>query len=171
MRKRSGAATARPSAEEREQALRFFVEDVGVQFEYGGMPRMAGRILAHLLVCEPPAQTAEELAQSIQASRASVSTMTRLLIHTGLVERQVRPGARRDLFRVRPGAFSTLMRERMRLVTTFRQALERGLEALAGTPAKRSERLREMYELYAWMERELPRLFEKFDAEQRRQRR
>ena len=63
---------------------------------------MAGRILGHLLVCDPAHQTAEELARAIQFSRASVSTMTRLLIQSGLVERLVLPGHRRDRFRA-PG--------------------------------------------------------------------
>src|SRR5262245_10612167 len=86
--------------EERAALLRHFVEEMGLHFEYGGIPRMAGRIFGHLLVCDPPEQSAEELARSIQASRASVSTMSRLLIQTGLIERQVFPGKRHDLFRI-----------------------------------------------------------------------
>jgi DNA-binding transcriptional regulator GbsR (MarR family) len=151
-------------------ALRHFVEEMGLHFEYGGLPRMAGRIFGHLLVCDPPEQSAEQLARSIQASRASVSTMTRLLIQIGLVERQALPGKRHDLFRIHPEAFRTQLMERVRILTLFRQLLERGLSALEGEPAWRVRRLEDMHRMYAWMEREIPRLFERFQKEVGRRR-
>jgi DNA-binding transcriptional regulator GbsR (MarR family) len=163
--KRRAAVDEREREREQALALRHFVEDMGLHFEYGGMPRMAGRVLGHLLVCDPPHQSAEELARSIGASRASVSTTTRLLIQTGLVERQVVPGKRRDQFRVRPEAFGAQLLDRVRLVTMFRQVLERGLAALEGETEERRQRVRGMYEMYSWMERELPRLFERYQKE------
>jgi predicted transcriptional regulator len=154
-----------PRSLQRETALRHFVEEMGLQFEYGGIPRMAGRIFGHLLVCDPPEQSAEQLARSIQASRASVSTMTRLLIQIGLVERQAFPGKRHDLFRIHPEAFRTQIMERVRLLTLFRQLLERGLLALDGKPARSVRMLEDMYRMYSWMEREIPRLFERYQKE------
>src|SRR5262249_17825872 len=151
--------------QQRETALRHFVEEMGLHFEYGGLPRMAGRIFGHLLVCEPPQKSAEELAKSIQASRASVSTMTRLLIQIGMVERQVFPGKRHDLFRIQPEACRTQLMERVRLLTLFRQLLERGLSALEGRPQRSVQRIEEMYRMYSWMEREIPRLFERYQKE------
>jgi DNA-binding transcriptional regulator GbsR (MarR family) len=155
---------ARP-VEERAFDLRHFVEEMGLHFEYAGMPRMAGRILGHLLVCDPPHQSAEELARAITASRASVSTVTRLLIQAGLLERVAVPGERRDQFRVREEAFHRQLLERVRLLTMFREVLARGLEALAGQPAARTRRLRDMYEMYRWMEREIPLLIERYQKE------
>jgi DNA-binding transcriptional regulator GbsR (MarR family) len=157
-------------SEERAMALRHFVEEMGLHFEYGGIPRMAGRIFGHLLICDPPPQSAEQLAKSIQASRASVSTMTRLLIQVGLVERQVLPGKRHDLFRIHPEAFRTQMMERVRLVKLFRQLLERGLAALEGEPEQSVRRLEEMYQMYSWMEQEIPRLFERYQKDIARRR-
>jgi DNA-binding transcriptional regulator GbsR (MarR family) len=151
--------------EERATELRHFVEEMGLHFEYGGIPRMAGRIFGHLLVCDPPEQSAEEVARSIQASRASVSTMTRLLIQTGLVERQVFPGKRHDLFRIHSEAFRTQLLERVRLLALFRQLLERGLSAMEGAPERAVRRLAEMHHMYAWMEREIPRLIERYQRE------
>ena len=46
-----------------------FIEEVSLALEQSGMQRMAGRVLAALLVAEPPEQTAEELADTLQASR------------------------------------------------------------------------------------------------------
>jgi DNA-binding transcriptional regulator GbsR (MarR family) len=146
-------------------ALRHFVEEMGLHFEYGGIPRMAGRIFGHLLVCDPPEQNAEEVARSIQASRASVSTMTRLLIQTGLVERHVLPGKRHDLFRIHSDAFRTQLLERVRLISLFRQLLERALSALDGAPERSVRRVAEMHHMYAWLELEIPRLLERYQRE------
>ena len=34
-----------------------FVEDISLYFEQMGLPRMAGRVLGVLLICDPPAQS------------------------------------------------------------------------------------------------------------------
>ena len=50
-----------------------FVEDVAVFLESFGLLRMAGRILAWLLICEPPEQSAADLARVLQASKGAIS--------------------------------------------------------------------------------------------------
>ncbi|MFQ3629252.1 MAG: MarR family transcriptional regulator, partial [Cyanobacteriota bacterium] len=75
-----------------------FVEEVGLMFELIGLPRMAGRIFGWLLISQPPHQSSGELAEVLQASKGSISSMTRLLIQLGLIERLPLPGDRRDFF-------------------------------------------------------------------------
>ena len=77
-------------------------EDFGLFFEHLGVPRMAGRILAWLLICDPPEQTMQDLVDALGASKSSISTMTRMLINFRLIERLSLPGERRDFYRVRP---------------------------------------------------------------------
>lgn len=48
---------------------------------------MVGRALGWLLVCEPPEQSAAELAETLQASKGSISTATRVLLRLGFIER------------------------------------------------------------------------------------
>ena len=103
----------------------------------GRLPRMAGRIFGWLLVCDPPEQSLEDLAAAVQGSKASMSTMTRLLVQSGLVEKVRPPGARRDAFRVQPGQWETLWRSRLVLVQQATALAEHGLELLAGkAPAR-----------------------------------
>jgi DNA-binding transcriptional regulator GbsR (MarR family) len=147
----------------RRMEERHFVEDVGLFFEEMGFPRMAGRILGWLLICEPPEQSAAELAKALQASKGSLSTMTRLLIQVGLVERVGLPGQRRDYFRIRPGAWPQLIRTQMQVMTGLHEVVERGLGLLANL--ERRERLREAHDLYAFLERELPLLFQRWEQE------
>ncbi len=111
---------------------RHFVEDVGLSFEMVGLPRMAGRIFGWLLISDPVHQSPGELAKVLQASKGSISTMTRLLLQIGLIERISLPGQRRDYFRIKPNAWSELTEQRMVQITAFRQLAERGLELMKG---------------------------------------
>ena len=110
---------------------RHFVEDFSLYFEQMGYPRMAGRILGWLLICDPPVQSAGELADVLGASKGSLSTMTRLLIQVGLIERAGVPGRRRDYFRIKPGAWPQLIKVQMQSMTGLHQMVERGLAMLA----------------------------------------
>lgn len=143
-----------------------FVEDVGLSFEMVGLPRMAGRIFGWLLISNPPHQSPRELATVLQASKGSISTMTRLLLQISLIERISLPGQRRDYFRIKPHAWTELTRQRMTQITLFRQLAERGLEMLQEKDPQLRQRLEEMRDMHAFLEQELPMLLERW--EQRR---
>ncbi|WP_460527165.1 hypothetical protein [Flindersiella endophytica] len=53
--------------------LQEYVEEIGLYFAGVRLPRMPGRILGWLLVCDPPHQSAEELAAALQVSSGSIS--------------------------------------------------------------------------------------------------
>ena len=146
-----------------------FVEDAGLLFEQGGMPRMAGRIIGWLLICNPPHQSLPELAEILGASKASISTMTRLLLQMGLVERVGLPGLRRDHYRVKPGAFDNVMQQHLHEVNAGLQLAERGLELVASQPPELKQRLKEVRELYAFFGREYPLLLERWEKERKKQ--
>lgn len=144
---------------------RHFVEDVGLFFEQMGFPRMAGRILGRLLICDPSEQSAGQLADALQASKGSLSTMTRLLIQIGLVERVGLPGHRRDYFRIRRGAWPLLIKTQMQAMTGLHQVVERGLVLVDGREPALNQRLLEAHDLYAFLERELPALLGRWESE------
>jgi DNA-binding transcriptional regulator GbsR (MarR family) len=151
--------------DQRRLEERHFVEDVGLFFEQMGFPRMAGRILGWLLICDPPEQSAGQLAEVLQASKGSLSTMTRMLIQINLVERVGLPGHRRDYFRIKPGAWPHLIKAQMQVMTGLHQMVERGLVLLEDRDPVLRERLREAHDLYAFLERELPLLFQRWESE------
>ncbi len=141
--------------------LEHFIEEVGLMFERSGMPRMAGRILGWLLVCDPPAQTASQLAQGLHASKGSISTMTRLLLQAGLIEQVARKGERQTRFQIRDQAWIDLMVSRLAGVRVYREMADRGLAALAEAPPERRKRLQTMRNLYAFFEDELPQMVQR----------
>jgi len=151
-----------------EAGIERFVEELGMQFELeAGAPRMVGRILGWLLACEPPEQSASELAEFLQASKGSISTATRVLLRMGLIERARVRGERFDRFRALPEAWEDhIWREDQ--FTAPRRVLALGLDALADEPAARRSRLQELDAIYAWWERRLPGLRAEYLADRRR---
>jgi len=128
-----------------------FPDDIGAFFAAHGIPFVAGRILGHLLVSEAPEQSFEDLCREVGASRASVSTMTRLLIQLGLIER--RPGRGRTLvYRVRDDAWTQLLEDDLASAIRLRELASQGLRQLAGRPTASRRRLTEMRDFYAFLE-------------------
>jgi hypothetical protein len=147
----------------REEALAF-VEAMALFLEREGLPRMAGRIFAWLLICDPPLQSAADLREALQASKGSISAMTALLRRARLIERVALPGRRRDYLRVRPRAMSELMLEATARIASFRRLAEQGLGVLDGKPPGVRERLEDVLDVSRFLEAEYPALIARFEA-------
>src|SRR5512142_1168024 len=115
-----------------EPALREWVERLSMMLERDGLPRMAGRIFGWLLVCDPAEQTMEELGAALGGSKASMSTMTRLLAQAELVERARLPGEKRDRFRIPPEHWDRIWRGRLQSLSAMTALLGRGAELVRG---------------------------------------
>ncbi len=144
----------------------YFAEEVGLRFESAGLPRMAGRIFGWLLVSDPAWQSLNELAEVLQASKGSISTMTRLLIQVGLIERTSLPGERRDYFQIKPNAWTQMSQQRLAQITSFRELAERGLSLMANDPPHLQSRLQEMRDIHVFWEQELPLVNERWEQKQ-----
>jgi DNA-binding MarR family transcriptional regulator len=145
--------------------VREWVEQVSLLLERDGLPRMAGRIFGWLLVCDPPEQSMEELAAAVQGSKASMSTMTRLLVEAGLVEKARAPGARRDQFRVQPGRWQKLWRSRVELIHQATALTGQGLDLLSGKPPALRARLEELHRQYRFFGVHFPELLDRLERE------
>jgi hypothetical protein len=117
--------------------------------EYG-VPLIAGRILGWLMICDPPEQSAGQVAEAIGASRASLATNMRMLTDAKFVRRRTRPGERTQYYRVDDDAWETVIRRRIAGLAAFREIAADGME-LAGPDSPRSRRLRVAHDAYAWM--------------------
>lgn len=147
-----------------EARERHFVEEVGLLLEQVGLPRMAGRVLGRLLVCQPEVQSSAELAEYLVASKASISTTTRLLLQVGLAQQVPGPNRRQSYFAVRPELFDGLLTAELQKTRLARELLDRGLVLFAARPPEHSARLRDLRDLYAFFEAELPALLDRWHA-------
>lgn len=140
-----------------------FVEDMGITLEESGYPRMAGKIFGCLLLSRDREMSTDQLVAELKASRGSISTMTRLLIQRGLIERAGRPGHRRDYFRIKTGTWQSILKAKMGEIIAFHDLIERGMVLVTQKDAVPYRRLKEMHEFYEFFESQFPALFERWE--------
>jgi hypothetical protein len=135
---------------ERDKLLGWAEQVASFFSEHYGQPPITGRILGWLMICDPPEQSAGDIAATIGASRASLTTNLRFLTGSGLVRRLTRPGARTAYYRVDDDMWETLVRRRVASMISFSQITEQGM-ALVGPDSPRAARLRAAHEVFVWM--------------------
>ncbi|HET8933433.1 MAG TPA: MarR family transcriptional regulator [Polyangiales bacterium] len=128
-----------------------FADKLGRFFEKYGLPRMAGRVLGFLVTCAPAEQTFDDLVDAVSASRSSVSVATQLLLRLELIERFGVPDDRRDRYRIRDEAWTTMLEQDIASARELEQLAESGLSALKGSPRAQTTRLRAMRDFYAFL--------------------
>ncbi len=106
-----------------------------------------------------------DLVEALHASKSSISSMTRLLIQVDLIEAVSVFGERKDYFRIRSDAWANQLKDRLEQAIAFRQLADEGLAVLAEASPQRRDRLQEMRRMYAFLEREIPALLERWEKE------
>jgi hypothetical protein len=139
-----------------------FVEEMGQFLASLGMTPMAGRMWGWLLICDPPEQTAAEIAEALHASRGAISGTAKLLATSGLVRRSTRRGDRREYFSAPPEGLDMLLGNAAAIYGQMRAIADRGLAAIAGRPPESRARLQEFHDVLAFIEREVPEVIGRF---------
>ncbi|MFB4276210.1 GbsR/MarR family transcriptional regulator [Nonomuraea sp. MTCD27] len=126
---------------EREQVLEW-VERVAtfVSAEWGLAP-ITGRVLGWLMACDPPEQTAGDIAGAIGASRASLTTNLHLLTSIKLIRRFRKPGERNVYYQIEDDAWSKVIRQQLAAFTAFDELAAEGLR-LGWTDEAQTARIR-----------------------------
>jgi hypothetical protein len=143
-------------------AVKEFVEDMGLIFEETGHTRMAGKIFGSLLVCSPPYLSATELSEATGGSKASISTITRQMILSGLLERVGIPGKKTVYYRIKERHLIGLIKQRLEIGGKVKNLMLQGMNLVAGIDTKQYKRMEDLYDLYDFVDKELPVLIEKW---------
>ena len=139
-------------------------EHLALTLVVAGMQRMAARVLAAFLFTDEPSLTAGDLSEDLEASAGSVSGAIKMVMQMGLIERVPVRGSRREHYRMRDRAWTTLYSRQHAPIDDILSAVARGVEAVEPGPAR--ERLVYMRDFYEFLLGEVPSLIERF--EQRR---
>jgi DNA-binding transcriptional regulator GbsR (MarR family) len=119
-----------------------FVDRMSLLTERLGGPRTMGRIWGWLMICDPPHQSLAELATALGVSKASVSTVIRLMQDAGMVER--RPvSTRQHHYQLTPGGFTRVLQIQLARVGAGVEAMEFGLSVVAADRVEQHKRLAE----------------------------
>jgi DNA-binding transcriptional regulator GbsR (MarR family) len=139
-----------------------FVEEMGQFLGSLGMTPMAGRMWGYLLICDPPEQTAADIAAALHASRGAISGTARLLAGPGLIRRSTRPGDRREYFSAPAEALDSMLASAGAIYRQMREMAERGLAATADRSLEARARLQEFHDVMTFVEQEVPRVVGEF---------
>ena len=123
----------------------------GVVFADAGIPEIAGRILGWLLVCDPPSQSLEQLRIATRASKASISTMTRLLHHLGFIERTAGTERGVTLYRLGDDPWTAFSEKRLETSRRLVKLGNKAVESLHWLPADRRRRIEHMAEFWSFV--------------------
>jgi DNA-binding MarR family transcriptional regulator len=129
-----------------------------------GMTPMAGRMWAWLLLCDPPEQTAADIADALGASRGAISGTARILASAGFIRRTTKRGDRREYFSSPPEALDSMLTNAGVIYRRLRAIAEHGVAAAGDSPSARA-RLEEFRDVITFIETELPRLIDRFFEE------
>jgi hypothetical protein len=117
-----------------------------------GLPLIAGRILGWLTVCDPPEQTAGEIAEAIGASRASLTNNLRLLGSIGFTTQLTKPGSRTVYYRVDEDAWEKVVQRQVASLTSLGEIMHDGV-VLVGASRTRGARVRAAFEVFSWLDK------------------
>jgi DNA-binding transcriptional regulator GbsR (MarR family) len=132
------------------EQLLTWVERVTAFLTRDGVPPIAGRIMGWLMICDPPEQSAAEIAAAISASRASLTTNMQILTVMAVVSRRIRPGERTAYYRMEDDAWEKLVRRQIASLASFCEITQAGM-TLIGQESERATRIRAAHQTMEWM--------------------
>ena len=100
------------------------IEKIGVTLEKSEFPPLAARIMALLLVAEPPFCTFEEIMTGMGSSKSSVSTSVNLLLNAGLIDYVTFPRDRKRYFKVNKETWLKMIQRKVDQIEPFRGLLK-----------------------------------------------
>ena len=147
----------------RNKAEDDFIENFGLFLETHNMfPRTAGKIYGYLLVCDPPHKSASELVDRLHITKSSVFSMLRLLLQLNLIEGINLPDERSLYYKVKERGWENIFLDNLQALSAGRVLLGEGLSLLENRGVELQNRIQELDELYAFFEKEMPPLIERW---------
>ncbi|MFD9948731.1 GbsR/MarR family transcriptional regulator [Nonomuraea sp. NPDC059023] len=124
-----------------------------IMVEYG-MPRMASRVYAALLVSDSGKLSAAELAERLEVGAPAISGAVKYLVRVRLVERGREPGSRHDFCRIHEHTWSHFVSQSDPMLARVQAGAEEGL-ALLGPDSPAGRRLEETRRFFAFVREEI----------------
>lgn len=127
-----------------------FVNRLGLAAEAGGYARITGRIWGLLVIVGKPL-AAEDIADTLQISRASVSTNLKTLQALELIEPNAKAGDRKTYYGMRDTPYASLIEGRIKQNAANISTVRKALKSIK-RPAARSG-LRDLLAFYEVMDK------------------
>ncbi|GAA0824967.1 GbsR/MarR family transcriptional regulator [Streptosporangium amethystogenes subsp. fukuiense] len=137
-----------------EGAIADFRERFAQIMVESGMPRMASRVYAALLVTDSGKLSAAELAERLDVGASAISGAVKYLVQVRLVERGREPGTRHDFCRIHEHTWSHYFSQSDPVLVRVQAGADEGT-ALLGLDSPAGRRLDETRQFFAFMREEI----------------
>ncbi len=144
-----------------------YIEESGLLFEQFGMTRMAGRIFGYLVVSDKEQVSFDEIKEALQASKGSISGVTKQLIAVGFIQPITLPGDRKTYFKLTEANPGKIIKARFSLFAKFSELTQKG-KGLKSKDDDVSAWLEETSMFYTWIIDEVDKVIEKWEKEKRK---
>ncbi|WP_433436124.1 GbsR/MarR family transcriptional regulator [Nonomuraea sp. CA-141351] len=124
-----------------------------IMVEYG-MPRMASRVFAALLVTDSGKLSAAELAERLGVGASAISGAVKYLVQVRLVERGREPGTRHDFCRIHEHTWSHFVSQSAPMLVRVQGGADEGI-AVLGLDSPAGRRLDETRRFFAFIREEI----------------
>ncbi|MFN8192387.1 MAG: MarR family transcriptional regulator [Nocardioidaceae bacterium] len=114
----------------RDAEIDRYVERMGGALTEAGLPRLPSRVFAALTADDDGRMTADELAQALRVSKASISGAVKFLAQVSFIHREREPGSRRDVYVVDEDAWLNALQRTDQTYAPMIAALGVGLAAV-----------------------------------------
>ena len=139
-----------------------FVDEASLIFEEQGHSRISGQILAWLHVCNPEAQSFNDLVEHLNVSKASISNMTRMLLQAGFIEKVRISGERQTYFKLVDHAWCKVMERHLENMKKLRDISAKYRRELDEEGETDIGRLNEMHDFYEFVTNHFPESIEAY---------
>jgi DNA-binding transcriptional ArsR family regulator len=150
LRRGRGASVTRAD----EGAIADFRERFAQIMVESGMPRMASRVYAVLLVTDSGKLSAAELAERLDVGASAISGAVKYLVQVRLVERGREPGTRHDFCRIHDHTWSHYISQSDPVLFRIQAGADEGT-ALLGLDSPVGRRLDETRRFFAFLREEI----------------
>ena len=140
------------------------VEKIGVVVEKAGFQPAVGRVLACLMVSDPPYKTFDEIQGYLGISKSAVSNALNGLMSKEMVDYITLPGDRKRYFQMAQSGIISQMKKKMALHSEMPELLRTVVQARSNKYPEFNRSLLETCEFLSFMEKEINTAITKWET-------
>jgi len=150
---------------DKSQYVKELVERIGVVVEKAGFQPAVGRVLACLMVSDPPYRTFDDLQRYLGISKSAVSNALNALMQREMVDYITMPGDRKRYFQLASTGVLSQMKKRIGLHSALPQLLRDVVEARSKKYPEFNKSLLETSEFLSFMDNEINAAIGRWEAQ------
>ena len=140
--------------------IRECIEKFGVYYKKTGHQPMMGRLIAYLMLAEPPHKSFEEIVEFLVSSKSAVSNTLNMLMYFGIIDYVRFPGDRKRYFRINQNTWDSLFSAQVQELSHLRELVKEVLELRSDQYPEINHQITNFYLLLEIYEREFPTILE-----------